>query len=94
MREKVTGIKENYDKKFEDLFKQFKEIETLFLNGYFEEETLGDIKNSKQKQKEVIDKATGVLTDLDKLKREITSLKQNQNDFEFFSFENVRGSLE
>jgi predicted nucleic acid-binding Zn-ribbon protein len=47
MREKVTGIKENYDKKFEDLFKQFKEVETLFLNGYFEEETLGDIKNSK-----------------------------------------------
>jgi len=56
MWEKVSGIKENYDKKFEDLFKQFKEIEGLFLNGYFEEETLGDIKNSKQKQKDIISK--------------------------------------
>jgi len=36
MREKVQGIKENYDKKFENLFVQFKEIESLFINGYFE----------------------------------------------------------
>ena len=77
MREKVGGIKENYDKKFEDLFKQFKEIETLFLNGYFEEETLGDIKNSKQKQKDIIEKITYVLEELDKLKREISFLKMN-----------------
>jgi len=31
MREKVTSIKDNYDKKFEDLFIQFKNIESLFL---------------------------------------------------------------
>ena len=48
MREKVTSIKENYDKKFEELFMQFKNIESLFLQGYFEKETLGDIKNSKR----------------------------------------------
>jgi len=36
MREKVTSIKDNYDKKFEDLFMQFKNIESLFLQGYFE----------------------------------------------------------
>jgi hypothetical protein len=49
MREKVSSIKENYDKKFSDLENQFKEIETLFLTNYFEQQTLGDIKNSKQK---------------------------------------------
>ena len=36
MREKVKNIKENYDKKFESLFTQFKEIESLFINGFFE----------------------------------------------------------
>ena len=47
MREKVGNIKENYDKKFDELILQFKNIESLFLQGYFEQETLGDIKNSK-----------------------------------------------
>ena len=47
IREKVSSIKENYDKKFHDLENQFKEIETLFLTGYFDQQTLGDIKNSK-----------------------------------------------
>jgi hypothetical protein len=54
MREKVFQIKENYDKKFEELFLQFKNIESLFLQGYFETETLGDIKNSKTKQKQIV----------------------------------------
>lgn len=36
IREKVSSIKENYDKKFNDLLNQFKEVEGLFLNGYFE----------------------------------------------------------
>lgn len=49
MREKVNSIKENYDKKFESLFNQFREIESLFLNGYFEQETLGDLKNGKHR---------------------------------------------
>jgi hypothetical protein len=61
MREKVTSIKENYDKKFEELFMQFKNIESLFLQGYFEKETLGDIKNSKHKQKEIVTEIQDVL---------------------------------
>jgi hypothetical protein len=36
MREKVGSIKDNYDKKFESLFAQFRDIESLFINGYFE----------------------------------------------------------
>ncbi len=36
MREKVSSIKDNYDKKFESLFVQFRDIESLFINGYFE----------------------------------------------------------
>jgi hypothetical protein len=60
MREKVQSIKENYDKKFDDLFKQFKEIESLFLNGYFETETLKDLISSKQKQREIISKVTRI----------------------------------
>jgi len=61
MREKVTSIKENYDKKFEELFLQFKNIESLFLAGYFEQETLGDIKNSKHKQKEIVKQIQDIL---------------------------------
>jgi hypothetical protein len=36
IREKVSSIKENYDKKFHDLENQFKEIEQLFLQNYFD----------------------------------------------------------
>ena len=61
MREKVFSIKENYDKKFEELFMQFKNIESLFLQGYFEQETLGDIKNSKNKQKEIVKEIQDIL---------------------------------
>jgi len=32
MREKVSGIKENYDKKFSELFNKFKQVEQLFLS--------------------------------------------------------------
>ena len=49
MREKVHSIKENYDKKVESLYTQFKEIESLFISGFFEQETLGDIKNGKHR---------------------------------------------
>jgi len=77
MREKVSSIKENYDKKFSDLENQFKEIETLFLTNYFDQQTLGDIKNSKQKQKDILGKITSVLDELDKLKSEIAYLKNN-----------------
>ncbi len=94
IREKVSSIKENYDKKFHDLENQFKEIETLFLTNYFDQQTLGDIKNSKQKQKDIISKITSVLDELEKLKKEVQFLKNNQSDFDFFNFESVRSSLE
>lgn len=61
MREKVAGIKENYDKKFNDLFAQFKEIERLFINGFFEHETLGDLKNGKQRQESILLKVSTIL---------------------------------
>lgn len=94
IREKVSSIKENYDKKFHDLENQFKEIEQLFLQNYFDQQTLGDIKNSKQKQKDIIGKITNVLEELDKLKKEVNFLKNNQSDFDFFNFEGIRASLE
>jgi hypothetical protein len=77
IREKVSSIKENYDKKFHDLENQFKEIEQLFLQNYFDQQTLGDIKNSKQKQKDIIGKITNVLEELDKLRGEVVFLKKN-----------------
>lgn len=35
-----------------------------------------------------------MLDDLDKLKKEVTFLKNNQSDFDFFNFEGVRSSLD
>lgn len=58
MREKVGSIKENYDKKFESLFAQFRDIESLFINGYFEQETLGDLKNGKHRQESILMKVS------------------------------------
>lgn len=75
MREKVTSIKENYDKKFEELFMQFKNIESLFLQGYFEQETLGDIKNSKQKQREIVKEIQEILVQLDSLSKGVQQFK-------------------
>ena len=50
----MNSIKENYDKKFEPLFNHFRVIESLFLNGYFEQETLGDLKNGKHRQESIL----------------------------------------
>ena len=75
MREKVSNIKENYDKKFQNLFTQFKEIESLFISGFFEQETLGDLKNGKHKQEAIMKKAQMILEQLDKLKKEVIYLK-------------------
>jgi hypothetical protein len=36
----------------------------LTSSGYFENETLGDIKNSKLKQKEIVQKVTAILKGL------------------------------
>lgn len=58
MREKVTNIKDNYDKKFESLMVQFRDIENLFINGYFEQETLGDLKNGKHRQESIMIKVS------------------------------------
>ena len=90
MREKVQGIKENYDKKFDNLFTQFKEIESLFINGYFEQETLGDLKNGKQRQESIMIKVTMILQQLDKLKKEVIYLKQNKGEWDFNTFEFIR----
>lgn len=71
MREKVGSIKENYDKKFDELFLQFKNIESLFLQGYFEKETLGDIKNSKHKQKQIVVEIQSIVGQLDQLSKKV-----------------------
>ena len=98
MREKVFSIKENYDKKFDELFMQFKNIESLFLQGYFEQETLGDIKNSKQKQREIVKEIQEVLMQLEDLAQKVQALKSSKGtaqpqDF-FFSYETIRGALD
>lgn len=69
-------------------------MESLFLNGYFEEQTLGDLKNSKQKQMEIINKVTSILEELEKLKKDVAFLKTNSSEFDFFSFESIRGGLD
>lgn len=95
MREKVTSIKENYDKKFEELFMQFKNIESLFLQGYFEKETLGDIKNSKHKQKEIVMEIQDILSQLESLQGRVAQIKTNKsNQLDFFNFETVRGNID
>lgn len=91
MREKVHSIKENYDKKFNDLFAQFQEIERLFIDGYFEQETLGDLMNGKQRQESILLKVTTILGQLDKLKKEVVYLKQNRHEWDFNTFEFIRG---
>jgi hypothetical protein len=46
------------------------------------------------KQREIISKITSVLEELDKLKKEVAYLKNNQGDFDFYTFEGIRSSLE
>lgn len=94
MREKVHNIKENYDKKFENLYVQFKEIENLFINGFFEQETLGDLKNGKHRQESILVKTTMILEQLDKLRKEVVYLKQNRSEWDFNTFESIRCQLE
>ena len=94
MREKVGSIKENYDKKFDKLFTQFKEIERLFLNGFFEQETLGDLKNGKHRQESIMVKVTQILDKLDKLKKEVSYLKKNKHEWDFYTFEFIRSQLD
>lgn len=92
INERVGSIKENYDKKFEGLLNKFKDIENKFLNGFFEEMVLGELKNSKEKQKDIVMRVMGVLEKIDGISREINSLRQNPQDF--FLFENIRNKIE
>ena len=39
--------------------------------GYFEQQTLGDLKNSKQKQKDIISKIGQIVDELDKHKKDV-----------------------
>jgi uncharacterized coiled-coil DUF342 family protein len=92
INERVSSIKENYDKKFEGLFNKFKDIENKFLNGYFEEMVLGELKNSKEKQKEIVKRIMSVLERIEGIGKEIESLRENPHDF--FLFENIRNKIE
>ena len=94
MREKVVSIKENYDKKFDELFIKFKDIESLFINGFFEQETLGDLKNGKQRQESILLKVSMIMSQLEKLKNEVNYLKQNRSEWDFNTFEFIRSQLD
>jgi hypothetical protein len=55
---------------------------------------LGDLKNSKQKQKDITNQVGSIVDELEKLKKDVLFLKNNSSDFDFFSFESIRSSLE
>jgi len=84
-------IKENYDKKYEGLVSKFKEIEEKFINGEFEEKIFGELKNSKDKQKEIVARVTNILTQINELSKDVESLKHNHHDL--FMFENKLETL-
>lgn len=66
----------------------------LTFRGYFENETLGDIKNSKQKQKEIVQKVTAILKELRDKKDQVAKLRQETaGNKDFFRFEGVRAQL-
>lgn len=65
INERVLSVKENYDKKFEGLFNKFKDIENKFLNGYYEDMILGEIKSSMEKQKDIVKRVESVIESLD-----------------------------
>lgn len=69
---------------------QFKEIESLFINGYFEQETLGDLKNGRHRQESILIDVSMILEQLDKLKKEVIYLKNNKGEWDFNSFEFIR----
>lgn len=88
----MSSIKENYDKKFEGLVSKFKEIEDKFISGYFEEKILGELKNSKDKQKEIVARVQNVVSKIEEISRDVEVLRMNSSDF--FLFENTRIKLE
>ncbi|CAI2364622.1 unnamed protein product [Moneuplotes crassus] len=92
INDRVSSIKENYDKKFEGLLNKFKDIENKFLNGYFEDMVLGELKNSKEKQKEIVETVQGVLEKIEGIGKEIQNLRECPQDF--FLFENIRNQIE
>ncbi len=92
INDRVCSIKENYDKKFEGLLNKFKDIEDKFVNGYYEDMVLGELKNSKEKQKEIVERVLGVLEKIDAIGKEIQILRESPQDF--FLFENIRNKIE
>lgn len=71
---------------------KFKEIEDKFISGYFEEKILGELKNSKDKQKEIVARVQNVVTKIEEISRDVEVLRMNSSDF--FLFENTRIKLE
>ena len=64
------------------------------LSGYFENETLGDIKNSKEKQKEIVSKVTAILSELKDKREQVKKLRAEASEpKEFFRYETVRAQL-
>ena len=57
----MASVKENYDKKFEGLLEKFKQIEEQFISGQFEDRILGELKNSKEKQREIVARVSQII---------------------------------
>ena len=47
--------------------------------------------NGKQRQESILLKVTTILGQLDKLKKEVVYLKQNRHEWDFNTFEFIRG---
>ena len=90
--EKVSSIKENYDKKFDGLVSKFSEIEEQFTNEYFEDKILGELKNSQEMQTVIVDNIKTHITKISKLQGDVQILRANSQDF--FLFEGTRNKLE
>lgn len=71
VRDKVGNIKENYDKKFDGVCKQFKEIERSFLDGKIEEETLEEIKSAKKRQETIKVEINDILQAFERLEGDL-----------------------
>lgn len=85
-------MKENYDKKFDGLLSKFKEIEEQFISGYFEDKILGELKNSKERQREIVSRVTSLTARITDLYSDVEVLRANSQDF--FLFETTRNKLE
>ena len=69
------------------MVQKFKEIEDKFISGYFEEKILGELKNSKDKQKEIVARVQSVILKINEISKDVEVLRSNSSDF--FLFENT-----